>query len=122
MKKFAFKFLTKNFSKELRQQVEDWYLSQEFPNYKINNKDEDVKSKLTELWYDPEFKMWLKMLSNKRNYLKTKLMNAKHTTKDEDIIESARIQGRALEISDQFAFLKYIRRLFQSKEKSNLIK
>lgn len=116
MKQFIFNILTKYFGKELRQQIEDWYLSKEFPTYKVKNDDGNVQEKLTELWYSPEFKIWLKMLSNKRNYLGRKLLAMKHSTKDESAIEAARTQGQAFEISDQFAFLKYVRRLFQAKK------
>ena len=120
MKKFIFKILTKLFGKQLREEVEDWYILEDLPTYKVSTEDSSLQEKMADLWKDPAFKLYLNMKANKKAFLGKRILISKPTAKEEDAIKNAVIRGQALEISRDRAFVKYMNKLYQkNKQRSS---
>lgn len=117
MKKFIFKIIIKIFKKEIRKQIEEWYLDEQFPSYRVTIKDTKVMEKISDLWKSPEFKVWLKMQANKKNHLARKSLNINYKDESEGIIQNSYLQGQAYNISLERAFLKHIHNKFQKENK-----
>lgn len=118
MKQFIFKILTKFFEKELREQVEEWYLDEQLPTYKITRDDMNTMEKLSDLWRSPEFKIWLSMQANRKNYLGRRALNVNYKDESEGIIRNSHLQGQAYNISLERTFLKHIHNKFQKDNKN----
>jgi hypothetical protein len=116
MKDFIFKILTKYFGKQLRQQVEEWYLEEQLPTYKITLKDINTLEKLSDLWKSPEFKIWLGMQANRKNHLGRAALAIKYQNESDGVIKNSYLQGQAFNISLERTFLKHIHSKFQTKK------
>jgi len=113
MKNLIFRILTKYFGKQLRQQVEEWYLDEQLPTYKITLRDTQILEKLSDLWKSPEFKIWLGMQANRKNYLGRASLIIKYQNESEGIVKNSYLQGQAFNISLERNFLKHIHNRFQ---------
>jgi len=112
MKKLLFKILRKFFDKQLQEEVENWYVEKQFKVYKIKD-DEKVREKMADLWRMPEFKLWLMLQSNRKNYLGRRALTHRYKTPTEAAIKNAHLQGQAFNISLERAFIKRMNDLYK---------
>jgi len=111
MKKLLFKILIKFF----RKQIEDMYIERQLPQYKVDLKNSDAMEKLAELYTLPEFKLYMRIQGNKKNFLGKKALVLKYSNEKQAAYGLSFLKGQAYEIQNSLQFVKHINRLYQKK-------
>ncbi len=111
IKKFIFKLILKFFDSEIK----DFYINEKLSEYKIRLADRQIMESVADLYEFPEFRIFVKLQANKKNYLGRSLLNLKYVNEKEAAIKHAFIKGEAYNISHTLHTLKYINKLYHRK-------
>ena len=110
--KQLFKIIIKLFQK----QIEDLYIQEQLLSYTIDFKDKNTMEKLAELYTLPEFKLYIKLQSNKKNNLGKKALEC--ARKRDAAKQLAFLSGEAYNISASLHLMRYINRMYQKRSEN----
>lgn len=115
MDKF-YKFLSKLFSGK----IEDAYIKEQFPIYKLDIKNDRAKLEiLAELFEAPAFKLYMRVIGNKKNFLGRKALMTKYKDEKEVAYKLSFIKGEAYNISNEINLMRYIHKIYIKKQKKD---
>lgn len=109
MKNFLFKLILKIFG----DQIIDYFIEQQMPMYKMDKTDIATLEKLADLYVMPEFKLFIQMQSNKRNFLAQKALTLKFKNDSSVATKLAFLKGQAYDIAHAIKTIKYFNKLYQ---------
>jgi len=78
-------------------------------------KNSDAMEKLAELYTLPEFKLYMRIQGNKKNFLGKKALVLKYSNEKQAAYGLSFLKGQAYEIQNSLQFVKHINRLYQKK-------
>lgn len=115
MKKLLFKFILWMFEDRLI----DYFLEEQMPIYKMDKDNTATLEKLADLYIMDEFRLFMKLQSNKRNFLAQKALTLKYKNSDSAAIQLAFLKGQAYDVVHTLRTIKYFNKLYQKKRSTN---
>lgn len=109
MKQFLFKLILKIFG----EQIIDSFIEEQMPIYKISKTDTATLEKLADLYIMEEFRLFIKLQCNKKNYLAQKALTLKFKNSNSAALKLAFLKGQAYDLSHTLRTIKYFNKLYQ---------
>lgn len=111
MKKFLFKILCRFF----QDQIIDTFIEERLPLYNIDRNDTKILEQLADLYESPGFKLFVSILSNKKNYLARKALNLKYTTLEQAGIQLTHLKGQSFDIAHILKTMKFFNKVYKKR-------